>query len=449
MKNINEKSQQIFFIYGIYYPFFYGILIIFILLSCDTQTIRIETDDPISKTEYCSSDKAHSYEIYIPSSSKKCIQLPQLIILDPQGNGKKALKLFIPAAEQYKFILIASNRIKNNTSGFTSLIDELRKDVRTKYPVNKQLVIAGFSGGARMAITYAQGNSVEGVIACGALAAHEQILASNTLIYSVIGMADFNFIEAAQYLFRPDQTPDNLRIEFSGEMHKWPSSNELTRLIGYMYFEKEFDTQKCLDKKSLIKTYISDQLKRSDEFLSSDNYIQAYLLMQNLAHVDALNNSKEFKEIYNSANYDDQLNHQLHLLRESIRFELKVRDSYYKELAVKEIKWWKNEIDILNNHILDEKNRYNVLAYKRIKAFLGIMCYSITNNALQHNDLKTAARLLPVYAYLEPENPDMLYYYALYAKLTGNPKESHDYLQRAVRAGFSDKSKIEELANGI
>ena len=445
MKYRNKFS----FLHEAHYTFFYGILIIFIFLSCDTKTIRIETDDPINRTEYCSSDKEHSYEIYIPSDSKTCIQLPQLIILDPHGDGRNALKLFIPAAEQYKFILIASNRIKNNTPDFTSLIDELKKDVRTKYPVNEQLVIAGFSGGARMAITYAQYNSVEGVIACGALTAQEQISATNTLIYSVIGMADFNFVEAAQYLFRPDQTPDNLRIEFSSEMHKWPSSNELTRLIGYVYFEKEFDTKKCLDKKSLIKTYISDQLKRSGEFLSSDDYIQAYLLMQNLAHVDVLNDSKEFKEIYNSANYDDQLNHQLNLLRESIRFELKVRDSYYKELAVKEINWWKNEINILNDHILNEKNRYNVLAYKRIKAFLGIMCYSITNNALQHDDLNTAARLLPVYAYLEPENPDMLYYYALYAKLTGNPKESHDYLQKAINAGFSDQSKIEELTTGI
>ena len=164
--------------------------------------------------------------------------------------------------------------------------------------------------------------------------------------------------------------------------------------------------------------------------------------MQNLAHLDFLNNSAEYTNLYNSVNYDYELNQQLNLLRESIRFELKVRDSYYKELAAKDINWWKHEIDDLNNHIANEKNKFDALAYKRIKAFIGIMCYSITNTALQNNDLQSAARILPVYAYLEPENPDMFYFFALYNKLTENSVASQEYLQKAIEAGFSDNEKI-------
>jgi hypothetical protein len=424
-------------------------ILVSIFLSCSNKNLQIESDELIRKSDFCSSNKEHGYEIYIPSASKKCNTLPQLIILDPHGKGKSAIELFIPAAEKYKFILIASNLIKNNTSDFNSYINELRKDVHNKYPVNEQVVIAGFSGGARMAITYAQYNKINGVIACGALASHEQISAANALVYGIIGMVDFNFIEEAQYLFSPDNAPDNLRIEFTKDLHNWPSAGELSRLLGHIYFEKEFTTQKCLKFNNLIDEYLTSQDRKSAEFISSGEFIDAYLLLQNLTYVDVFNNSDAYLKIYNSVNYEDKLNDQLNLLKESIRFELQVRDSYYKELIAKDSLWWKHEISSLNTKIRNEKKKYDAFAYRRIKAFLGIMCYSLTNNALQNSDLQTASRILPVYAYLEPENPDMFYFRALYYNRIGNSKESQDNLHKAIKTGFSDKEKIEDLKSSF
>jgi hypothetical protein len=440
-----NPTKKLYFKFKIQLSFFYCILILVNLIACNNKSIRIESNNSERKTDSCLVNKAHSYEIYIPSGSIKCGQLPQLIIIDPHGNGKIAIELFIPSAEKYKFILIASNRIKNKTPEFVSYINELHEDVASKYPVNDQVMLAGFSGGARMVLTYAQYNTVDGVIACGALAAPEEISAVNTVVYGMVGMADFNFIEAAQYLFRPDNAPENLRIEFTEDLHKWPSAKELSRLVGHIYFEKEFTTQKCLNFKSLADGFLTEQTKIISDLKSSGNYISAYMLLQNLAHIDVLNNSEVFTEIYNSVDYEDKLNNQLNLLRESIRFELKVRDSYYKELATKDISWWQHEIKSLNDHINHEKNKYDALAYQRIKAFLGIMCYSLTSNALQSNDLHTASRLLPIYTYLEPENPDMLYFHAIYSKIIGKSKESHVYLEKAIAAGFTDAEKINEL----
>lgn len=431
------------------YSIFYWGIFLFLLLSCTNRSIRIESDEAFNKSDYCSGNEENSYEIYIPSGSAKCGQLPQLIILDSHGKGKAAIDLFIPSAEKYKFILIASNQIKNNTPDYVAYINELQRDVSSKYPVNDQVILAGFSGGSRMAISYAQYNAVDGVIACGALAAPEQISATNTLVYGIVGMGDFNFIEAAQYLFRPENGPENLRIEFTGNLHTWPSSEELSRLLGHIYFEKELSTRNCLNFISISNAYLSEQIAKTSDFISSADYVNAYMLIQNLAHIDVLNNSQEFIEIYNSVDYDGELNNQLNLLRESIRFELQVRDSYYKELAAKDIAWWKQEINSLNNHRRTEKNRYKALAYTRIKAFLGIMCYTLTNNALQNNDLQTASRLLPVYAYLEPENPDMFYFHALFSKVTENPNETKKNLQKALDAGFSDEEKIEALKSGL
>lgn len=416
-----------------------------LLFSCQRSNIQIETNNLLRKTDFCTTDLGHSYEVYIPSGSKKCHKLPQLVILDPQGKGKSAIELFIPAAEKYKFILIASNKIKNNSTKYITDIDAIRKDVADKYPANEQIIIAGFSGGARMAITYAQYNSVNGVIACGALAPPEIISAANSIVYGVAGMADFNFIEAAQYLFRPDNAPENLRIEFTEDLHEWPAKEEITSLVGYIFFENNFSAQKCMELESLKIDYLENQSRRSMAYVKNSEYIHAYMLLHNLTYIDKFNDSEKYLKIYNSIDYEDKLNDQLNHLRESIRFELKVRDTYYKELAEKSIDWWQHEITLLNERIHTEKNKYTALAYQRIKAFLGIMCYSLTNSALQGNDLQTAARLLPVYAYLEPENPDMWYFQALFSSKSGNYSETHNNLQKAVEAGFSDEDKLGEL----
>jgi hypothetical protein len=429
-------------------PIFFFLSVFF--LSCNPRNSQIESDQAVSVSAYCLSNPEHSYELYIPSGSRKCKKLPFLIILDPHGKGKSALELFIPAAEKYKFILAASNLIKNNLPDFVPRIQELREDITNKYPVNDQLVIAGFSGGARMAMNYAQFHQVEGVITCGALASPEQISAIGSTVYAISGMADFNFIESAQYLFRPDNAPKNLRIEFTRDLHQWPDSLQLSRLVGYIFFENSFETQKCLDFKSLMNHFLKDEEKKSRDLLESGDYISAYLEINNLAYVDIFHNSPEFIKLYNSSNYANKLNEQLNMLKESIRFELQTRETYYKQLAVKDSIWWKHEINTLNDQIKKSKSPYSALAYQRIKAFLGIMCYSLTDNALQHHDLPTASRLLPVYAYLEPHNPDMFYFRALYSKTTGNNvNEIKYYLQKAIDAGFSDQEKIEALREGF
>ena len=83
-------------------------------------------------------------------------------------------------------------------------------------------------------------------------------------------------------------------------------------------------------------------------------------------------------------------------------------------------------------------------ALKRIKAFLGIICYTLTNNALRTNDLNTASKTLEIYKLVEPANPDMSYFFALYYLKTGKIDLISEYLKGALENGFSDTIQMKK-----
>ncbi len=420
----------------------YYFFVILGFFSCSKTGNIIETNKALSFQDTCSDNINHTYEVYIPGNAKSCSRLPLLIIVDPHGDGKSALHRFIPAAEKYKCILAASDLLKNNYENYLVEINMLKNDVIAKYPTNGTIFLAGFSGGARMALSFGQRNIVDGIIACGALATRNQIITIRAPVYAITGMQDFNFIETAQYFFQPALAPANLFIELSEELHEWPSPNVLSNAIAFLILDKDAVNMKCIDGKELGRK-LSENKKTEIEILKKKHdFLSALLVAKNMARLHSEADANLFESLINSLEYSQEFNNELNRLRESIRFELSVRDAYMKALLAEDLSWWKTEISSLNNNISKDKDRYRNYAYKRIKAFLGIMCYSISNKALQSNDLKNAEKLLSIYKLLEPDNPDMFYFYALYYKKKGNLRDAKSFLQKAINAGFSDQQLI-------
>ncbi len=416
-----------------------------LLFSCSQEGNVIKTNELISVQDTCSGNTNHTYEVYLPGNAKACVQLPLIVILDPHGSGKTAIKKFIPAADQYKCMLAASNLIKNNFGNYSTEINSLLEDVRAKYPTNGKIYLAGFSGGARMALAFGQRNIVDGVIACGALATTNQIITIRAPVYVLTGMQDFNFIETAQYFFRPENTPGNLLIELSEEMHEWPSEQDLSNGIAYLLIHDNQLNRKCIDAKKIHAELTDMKKSQIDQLKKKGNFLSALLIAKNMTRLYKDESINPFQSLLNSIEYSEGLNKELNQLKESIRFELSVRDAYMNAFLAEDLAWWKNEISSLDQNIKQDKDHYRNLAYKRIKAFLGIMCYTITNKTLQSDDLKSAEKLLSVYQLIEPNNPDMFYFYALYYSETGQIYEAKSYLKKAIHAGFSNQELIKRI----
>ena len=412
------------------------------LFKCSTSNgIKVE---PVLKNESCTADINNKYVIYIPSHSTDCKEFSMIVILDPHGSGEFAIRKFIDCAENYKCILVASNLVRNNFSGFMQAIELMISDVKSKYPFGDKIYIAGFSGGARMAITYAQGNRVNGVLAFGALANADQIKSLNTKVFAISGISDFNFTEAAPYLLDIDNIPSNLRLEISGEIHQWPEPYDIKRAMGNIILSENFKNNKCIKKNELIKNYSNECKSNVDSLYQAGLLIPARLACQNVLSLNEILHKGYFRDILNSILHDNRFNEELIQLKKSLEFEFKVRDAYYNALRVRDDVWWANEIDDLNKHINETGEIYKKNAYRRIKAFLGIVCYSVTNNALRTGDLNTAQKILKIYKLVEPENPDMYYFSALLDLKTGETDLIKENLEKALREGFTDFSTLKK-----
>lgn len=397
--------------------------------------LSTEKQQEINKTDRCQSHVTHTYQVFVPSVDISCKSLPLMVVIDPHGDGKLAVKQFKEAAQTYKAVLVASNLVKNGITGYLQLLDELVADARSKYPVGNMLYLGGFSGGARMSLDYAVNRTVHGVIACGALASPEQIQAIKCPVMAIVGMDDFNFIEAAQYIINPTTIPQNLSIETTTASHSWPEPAVLTRATGYLLLTLEkFIT--CLDTSTLLKSYVAQQTTRLNSFIQSKDELNAVLLSRNLSIAKPFESLGSFRSRYEKMVKGDAFVQQRDNLLTNLRLEVSIREPYGKALQEKDSAWWKNEIRALNAKLTTEKDQQRNLVYHRIKGFLGVACYSMCNRATSQKEVSVLEQIVPIYRILEPENPDQFYYSAVLAHLKKNSSKEKYYLGKAREKGY-------------
>jgi hypothetical protein len=403
--------------------------------SNKTENILLE---PKMSSEKCVLDTLNTYKLYIPSHHKDCMSMPLVIVLDPHGSGDFAIKSFIEAADNYQCVVAASNLIRNNYPYFNIAIEEMIADLKQKLQLTGPIYIAGFSGGARMAIEYAGSHSISGIFVSGALANKDQISSMRIPIFSLIGLADFNFPEAAEYVLSPENTPKNLMIEISDLKHEWPSSQDIVRGLGFLIFKGVDKKNSCtVNDETIAKFEVTvsnyiDTLFLNNELIKSEEIIRNYLSLPDQK------DNKIFTRQYEVLKSKKSYTIEMQDLNKSLQFEMKVRQAYYNALLTKDILWWDNEVKELNIQLNNSNGKYTLFAFKRIKAFLGILCYSECRKALQSNDMKTASKVLGLYKLIEPTNPDMFFYSAMYSLKSKKNEVAINQLRESLNKGFSD-----------
>lgn len=130
------------------------------------------------------------------------------------------MRKFRDAVTEFPCLVVGSDLIENNFQGFEEAILQLVRDVELKYPVDAQnIILAGFSGGARMAYSFSVKYQVKGLMMCGAGPGRQM---PSCPLYMIAGMGDFIFAE--QYV-RPDITSlkeVHKTSAFFHGVHEWP-----------------------------------------------------------------------------------------------------------------------------------------------------------------------------------------------------------------------------------
>lgn len=374
------------------------------LASCGNGSTKFAAVPALVSANRCNSDTSHSYEVFVPARSKPDQTFPLLIVLDPHGSGKTALSHFRLAAERYPVVLVASNRIRNNMEGFSAAIQKLIDDARVKYPVSDVVLLSGFSGGARMAVDYAKTNRVKGLILSGAMSGVEVLRNIGCLVYSITGSDDFNYLETAPFLFQEENLPANLKLEFTRSAHDWPDSTTLADALGYLQLVNTAAKPDDPTRKNFEK----QQWDKIDSLKAKGSYIMARWTARNMAAFDDSFAQLDLR-LKTTAGYIDEMNR----LLVNLQMEAGVRDSYMKALDSNDATWWKSELEKVNRQIQTASEPYTQDAYRRIKGFWGIACYSLCNRAVVSNDFRALTHYVSIYRVLEPQNPDMHHFLEL------------------------------------
>ena len=407
------------------------------LFSCSQSEKSKAVVQVIEKSDSCQQDTKHTYDVYIPERNYTEDKLPLLVIIDAHGSGKFALEKFKSGADQYPAVLVASNLVKNGFSNYVKAIQTLVDDVRQKYPVSETVFLSGFSGGARMALGYALSHPVNGLIMCGALAGADQINVLHCPVFSISGTDDFNFVETAQYLFQEQSIPGNLKIELINASHNWPDSLMLSNALGFLYLSNR-------SPKSGIKDYSQLQHQRIEQLKEKGEFLKAGLIARNMSTTAPFSSDKSFASEYSDLKGGVAYKSRLKKLEDALKFEMKVRQPYMEALTTKDSLWWKNEIQSINKKLDTEQDSFIIDMYRRIKAFWGIACYSLGNQAIQAKKTVELGKILTVYKMLEPQNPDMMYFSAFPYFWKGDNEATLLQLRKACASGFSDMGRLKQ-----
>ncbi len=384
------------------------------IISCQSPGNKKEQGPAIDKRETCLNNPAHTYQIFIPAGERSAKNLPVLVAIDSHGSGQNAVNHLKEAVSTYPAILVASNLIQNNDPHFIQELEELIADVKSRYSVGECIYLTGFSGGARMALTYAANHPANGVIACGAFANPKQLAAIRCSVTGILGMDDFNFPEVAGYILQPETTPPHVQIELSLASHEWPSPKQLSDVFGWYYLSENSVSRKT------IKTYVKKQQMRIDSLAGEGEILQAACIARNMSQEKEFEKAGSFHSINQNMTEKPAYKKQLSELAGSLQFEMKVRKAYSDALLQKDEAWWENEISVLNNKIETESNTMKQMAFKRLKGFLGIICYSYSRQFANQKDIPHLKQILMVYSLVEPENEDMKHFSELLADLAGH-----------------------------
>lgn len=346
-----------------------------------------------------------------------------------------AVKKTMPALSQIPCVVIGSDLVRNNFPGFERAIDMLIDDACQKFPVSReQVVIAGFSGGARMAFEYARKHHVMGVLMCGAGPSRNANEELPCPVWMIAGTTDFNFQETYYNPLNAALQKKFLADYFSGS-HEWPPA-ELMKDAYLFLLGKSIPGGKRLLKLE------SDQLtQKADSLLIHQE--STFFALKAVEKAISLNpENKKAKKQFQRIKLNRELSGKISKIESDLQQENRINQAYSQASMERDSSWWAKELHDLSLLIAKNKDEQKD-HYLRIKGFLGIMFYSRLNTLIRtETGNPRIVHLLAAYRMAEPENPDVYYDYALYELKTGKVHQSRNSLKKAFSLGFGDKGRL-------
>ena len=393
----------------------------------------------------CKADPQQSYALYIPASGNG-EALPVVYFFDPHGDGSLPVDKYKALADKYDFILIGSNNSKNGNDWPTAenIWSTLAGDSQRRLKIDpNRIYLCGFSGGAKVA-TYIglHQNQIKGVIANGAVL--PDILNAGNFNFSftaIAGEGDLNMTDLVAIANGLDQTQTRHRIIFFDGIHEWAPENTMD--IAFAGWQSDaMETRTIPVNNSLIGNYISNSKERIDEYVSENNYLKATEECKlSINMLEGLTSEVNwFKEKDALLKSDPAYKKQLQARKSLLTTEKNLKTEYEKQFRQGDMNYWMKTINDIEAKAKDA-NAEGAM-YKRLKAYLSLAFYSISNQLITGHRDADAQNFVNLYKYIDPTNSEAWYFSAILNARGQNAKATRDDLIKAVGDGFNDKTRL-------
>jgi dienelactone hydrolase len=188
----------------------------------------------------CRADSQQSYALYLPSGFSVARKWPIVYLFDPGARGGDAVQAVRAAAEQFGYIIAASNNSHNGPmADSTAAANAVWRDTQERFPVEeRRRYLAGMSGGARVATAIALSCSgcAAGVIANAAGFPIGSAAPSNLRFayFGAVGDADFNYGEFVELRKKLDAAGAQYRIRVFAGQHGWAPPEVWLEALNWM-----------------------------------------------------------------------------------------------------------------------------------------------------------------------------------------------------------------------
>ena len=402
----------------------------------------------------------NTFSVYIPKAFSMEEKWPLLVVMDTEGNGKKALSMFTLAAEKEEYVLAAPKLVDSISLTKNMVIagQAIRK-VTSLLPIHAdRIYTAGKdSGGQFASLVPVLINGVRGVMSIGASLANSELINVKKPFHfvGIVNKENFNYpfmLTDTKLLDRYKFPNQVLLYDGDGE---WPGVSYLAK--GMQLFTLDAMGRKWVPRDSsyVEKAYQEDlqkvkQLKSIGDLLWAEQYMTemtsiygAFKNMDSLRSVQRdLRRNKDYKTLKRAENSA--------FLKESL---LKEDYQYYMEEDVytynfNNLGWWNHQMGEIAKFISSSKPFERQMGH-RLKGYVNALAKD--NIALIASeevvDEDALAFLYMLKTILEPDN------FEFYFKIISLSAKNDDfgtslfYLEELLKKGFKDRDKLYSLEN--
>jgi hypothetical protein len=430
-------------------------LLVFVVFSCSsnhpkpgtTVSPAAEQQPPVKEklkkgevypSVVCEQDPSQAYSLYLPKNYSDSVKFPVVIFFDPHGSGAFPVGLYKSLADRFGYVLMGSNNSKNGLQfDQTNVIaNSLISESVSKFSGYKRNIsLAGFSGGAKVALIAAANNpDLCSVIYCGASIPFENV---NQLppALGFAGEKDMNYTEVLFSAPSLDQKKImNAVVEWKGK-HEWSDSSTFEDAFYWIGFNLMRNKMMPVNKE-IIEKFLQRKNKElsasKNKLTQSGIYKEIITFLQPLADVSLY--AGKLSSLTQAASYRKEKQQQ----ENTLLTERNMKQNYSQCFESKDLNWWQDEIKRMRN-IKGEQE----MMYQRLLAYLSLAGYSYSNNAVKQNNFSAAQQFLSVYKLADPENSEQPFLLACMYARQGDQQKALAALEEALNLGLKDKAKIE------